>query len=82
MKSRLVKKKIKKKFCFGVANSIFVSPFKMNGVLGLKPSKCHISRSRHRRDIYFTPIDAEYTILYTHLRGCIALSGLEKKLFK
>ena len=42
----------------------------------------HISGSRHRRDIYFTPIDAEYTILYTNLRGCIALSGLEKKLFK
>ena len=63
------------------AYSLFVLLFKINGVLGLKWPNCHISRSKLLRDIYFTPIDAEYTILYTNLRGCIALSGLEKKLF-
>ena len=56
-------------------------PFKMNGVLGVKPPKCYISRFTHHRDLIFQPIDAQYRILYTLLRRSNALSAIEKKLF-
>ena len=55
-------------------------PFEMNGVSGVKPRKCYISRFTHRRDLIFQPIDAEYRILYTLLRGTKGLSNIEKKL--
>ena len=57
-------------------------PFKMNGVSDLKQQKYYISRFTHHSHLIFQPIDAEYTILYTLLRGSKALSVTEKKLFK
>ena len=65
---------------FSFAHFDFITPFEMNGVSGLKPLKCHISRFTHRKDLIFSPIDAEYTILYTHLKGNKALSPLEQQL--
>ena len=56
-------------------------PFKMNGVSGLKPPKCYISRFTHRRYLIFQPIDAGHTILDTFLRGTKGVSTIEKKLF-
>ena len=50
----------------------------MNGVLGLKPLKCYISRFIYPRDLKCPPIDAEYTILYNNFKGCKALSAIEK----
>ena len=55
-------------------------PFNMNGVSGVKPRKYYISRFTHRRDLIFQPIDAEYKILYTLLRGTKGVSTIEKKL--
>ena len=52
----------------------------MNGVLILQPPKCDILRFTYHRDLKLLPIDAEYTILYTNLRGNKALTAVEKKL--